>query len=367
MYPALAAIDNLKAVFRSSRCYEDDGLILHWVGTPGGMEEVPVRQARISMEIVQASGIVGKGITARVSGVLRLVWGTLQALGIVRRFRPDIVFVTGGYSAVPVAMAAWLLRVPIMVYLPDIEPGLAVRCVARLACRILVTVEESRYFFQKEKVRVTGYPVRPEIMAAANVRSHVALNNFGLLADRLTILAVGGSHGARSINMALLDAVPQLVGEVGAQIIHVTGESDWQVVQERRATLDTAMQEHYHIFRYLSQDMGLALRAADLVVSRAGASSLGEYPAFGLPAILVPYPHAWRYQQVNADKLARHGAAMRLDDEDLGVQLAGSICDLLSDSERLSNMQAQARSLAVLDAGQRLASEFFSLDRKGVR
>ena len=107
--------------------------------------------------------------------------------------------------------------------------------------------------------------------------------------------------------------------------------------------------------------MGLALRAADLVVSRAGASSLGEYPVFGLPAILVPYPHAWHYQRVNADALANHGAAVRMNDEDLGTDLATTIRDLLSDEDRLSRMQSQMRLLAMPESGERLAVELLSL------
>ena len=361
MYPALAAVANLKSIFMARFGQGYRGLTLQWVGTRGGMEADLVSQAGIPLEVVRASGIVGKGLVAGVCGAFNLIWGSLEALWIVRRFQPDMVLVTGGYSAIPIAVAAWIWGVPIAVYLPDIEPGLAVRSVARLARIILVTSEESRRFFPNDKIRVIGYPVRPEIIEASKGHTTMARQHFGLAVQRPTLLVVGGSRGARSINTALLDAVSELVGQAGIQIVHVTGTLDWQVMRSRRAALAADIREYYHVYRYLSDDMGLALRAADLVVSRAGASSLGEYPVFGLPAILVPYPHAWHYQRVNADALASHGAAVRMNDEDLGTDLAITIRDLLSDEDRLSRMQSQMRLLAMPEAGERLAVELVSL------
>ena len=361
MYPALAAVANLRAEFVSSSSVMHDDLTLQWVGTARGMEAGLVREADIDLKIVQADGIVGKGLGARVAGGIRLVWGCLQSLMIVRRFYPDIVFVTGGYSAIPVAIASWLLRVPIAVYLPDIEPGLAVRLVSLLSSRVLVTSSESQRFFSSQKVRVTGYPVRTEIMEAADANLETALQHFGLDLGRPTILVVGGSRGARSINRAIIDIVPEIVIEIGAQIIHVTGELDWHVMQRSRARLPEDAQAHYHLHCYLTDDMGLALRAADLVVSRSGASILGEYPVFGIPAILVPYPYARNHQLVNAKTLASAGAAVLIRDKNIKTHLARYIRDLLSDEEVLSTMQSQARSFAVLDASDRLASELINL------
>ncbi|HEY4723874.1 MAG TPA: glycosyltransferase, partial [Anaerolineae bacterium] len=203
---------------------------------------------------------------------------------------------------------------------------------------------------------VTGYPVRSTMVAASRVE---AVAHFGLTESRRTIMVFGGSRGARSINFALLDALDDLLNDY--QIIHLSGDLDWPTVSERAKQLPGDKRVHYHPYPYLHDDMGLAFAAADLVVSRAGASTLGEFPMFGLGAILVPYPYAWRYQKVNADYLASRGAAVRLNDEDLKMELSATIRGLLRDPERLAAMRAASRALAVPDAAKRIADELLQL------
>jgi UDP-N-acetylglucosamine--N-acetylmuramyl-(pentapeptide) pyrophosphoryl-undecaprenol N-acetylglucosamine transferase len=205
-------------------------------------------------------------------------------------------------------------------------------------------------------VVVTGYPVRPELAAA---RRPEAVAHFGLSESRPTVLVFGGSRGARSINFALLEALDDLLTNL--QVIHISGELDWPVVQERAAGLSESKRAHYHAFPYLHEDMGLAFASADVVVARAGASSLGEIPMFGLGAILVPYPYAWRYQKVNADYLAARGAAVRLNDEDLKTRLTATLRELLGNPDRLTAMRAASRALAVPDAAGRIANELEQL------
>jgi UDP-N-acetylglucosamine--N-acetylmuramyl-(pentapeptide) pyrophosphoryl-undecaprenol N-acetylglucosamine transferase len=320
------------------------------------MERELVTRKGFKFEAIQAGQVVGVGPLKAAVGLAKLGWGTLQAGRIVRQWRPDALFVTGGYTAIPVALACWLARVPVLVYLPDIEPGSAVKAVARFATRIAVTAAESRPYFPNRTVIVTGYPVRPEMATALRVE---AATHFGLAESRQTILVFGGSRGARSLNFALFDALDDLLTDY--QIIQVSGELDWPTVSERAQQLPEGKRVHYHAFPYLHDDMALALAAADLVVSRAGASVLGEYPMFGLGAILVPYPYAWRYQKVNADYLAERGAALRLNDEDLKMKLTATIRDLLGNPERLQAMQASARVLAVPQAAQGLANELLQL------
>ncbi len=147
------------------------------------------------------------------------------------------------------------------------------------------------------------------------------------------LLVSGGSKGARSINNAVLANLPALVEM--AQVIHITGELDWPVVEAKMKELTTDAICPLPAFPYLHEEMGAALAAADLALSRAGASTLGEYPLFGLPAILVPYPHAWRYQKVNADYLVQHGAAVMLEDAKLSDQLLPTVNDLLESSSEI--------------------------------
>jgi UDP-N-acetylglucosamine--N-acetylmuramyl-(pentapeptide) pyrophosphoryl-undecaprenol N-acetylglucosamine transferase len=283
-------------------------------------------------------------------------WGGAYRLG--RRERPAALFATGGYASVPVALAAWVLRVPTLVYLPDIEPGLAVRVIGRLATRVAVTVEDSRSYFPAQKVVVTGYPVRAEFYGLDQAAARITL---GLAPDERVFLVLGGSRGARSINQALSGVLEQVL-EL-AQVVHVSGELDWAWVAERRAELPAALQARYRAFPYLHEEMGSALAAADLALCRAGASTLGEMPFFGLPAVLVPYPYAWRYQRVNADWLAERGAAVRLDDERLAEELLPTLRRLLDNRARLRGMAQRMRALARPGATTRLAAELLALAR----
>jgi UDP-N-acetylglucosamine--N-acetylmuramyl-(pentapeptide) pyrophosphoryl-undecaprenol N-acetylglucosamine transferase len=258
-------------------------------------------------------------------------------------------------------LAAWVLRVPILVYLPDVEPGLAVRFIARLAARTAVTVEDSRVYFPSRKAVVTGYPVRAEFHGLNQAEGRASL---GLVPDDAVLLVLGGSRGARSINRALSEVLEHVL-EL-AQVVHVSGELDWPWVAERCEALPAVLKPRYHAFSYLHEKMGPALAAADLAVCRAGASTLGELPFFGLPAVLVPYPHAWRYQRVNAGWLVGRGAAVHLDDERLTEELLPTLRRLLNDRAALVEMAEQMRALARPDAAVHLASELLTLAQHGL-
>ena len=320
------------------------------------MEADLVNRAGLPFRAIHGAGVHGVGWRLPLNA-LDLLRGLGEALGLVRAYQPEVVFVTGGFITAPVAVAAWLNRVPVLVYLPDIEPGLAVKLIARLARRIAVTVDDSRQYFRGRAadVIVTGYPTRPDLAAISRAEDQAAL---GLEAGRRVLLVTGGSRGARSINRAVFKALPDWLKDY--QVIHLSGQLDWQAVEQARAVLPSEQLARYHAYPFL-HEMGQALAAADLVVSRAGASALGEYPLFGLPAILVPYPYAWRYQKVNADYLAGRGAALRLNDEDLPARLAGEVRALLDDPQRLAGMRAAARAAAQPGAAGRIADELAQL------
>jgi UDP-N-acetylglucosamine--N-acetylmuramyl-(pentapeptide) pyrophosphoryl-undecaprenol N-acetylglucosamine transferase len=329
---------------------------LLWLGSRGGLEAGLVNRAGLPFRAIRGSGIHGVGWRLPLNAI-DLAWGLVEAIGLVRAYQPDVVLVTGGFITVPAALAAWLQRVPVLVYLPDIEPGLAVKLIARIARRIAVTVEGSRRFFagRERKVVVTGYPTRAGLADASRAQAQA---HFGLEPGRPVVLVTGGSRGARSINRAVLAALPDWLKDF--QVIHLSGDLDWAEVQQARAALPAGQQARYHALPFL-HEMGLALAAADLVVARAGASALGEYPLFGLPAILVPYPHAWHYQKVNADYLAGRGAAVRMNDEDLASALSGQVRGLLGDPHRLAAMRAASKAAATPGAAERIAAELATI------
>jgi len=346
IYPALAAVSELR-----QRGVADEDIL--WIGAKGEMEETLVPKAGLRLETIPAGPIVGVPLPTRVRSAAKLARGFGAALGHVRRFRPAVVFMTGGYVAAPVAAAARLRGVPIVVYLPDVEPGSTIRAVMPLARRVACTTDGSRAFVPAHKMVVTGYPVRPEIRAARRLSRAEALAHFDLRPGRPTLFVFGGSRGARAINRALMGILPALLAE--AQVIHVSGALTWPEVEANAATLPAELRACYRPYAYLHEEMGPAFRAADLVVARAGASMLGECPAFGLPSVLVPLTFAWRYQKVNADYLTERGAAVQLTDETLPKALLPTVRALLFAPDRLAGMAAAAAALDRPEAAADLA------------
>jgi UDP-N-acetylglucosamine--N-acetylmuramyl-(pentapeptide) pyrophosphoryl-undecaprenol N-acetylglucosamine transferase len=244
---------------------------------------------------------------------------------------------------------------------PDIEPGLALKFLANFADVITITADDSRkYFSPSKKMIVTGYPLRSGLSTWS--RSD-AFSHFNLDSTKPVLLVTGGSKGARSINTAVVKHLSHIL-EI-AQVIHITGETDYDVIEKTvQTSLPVELTKHYHIMPYL-HEMGAALASADVVLSRAGASSLGEYPYFELPAILVPYPYAWRYQKVNADYLTNHNAAVILKDELLQEELFLVIKDILLHEDKRQTMKAAMKKLSNPNAADLIASQLVKLAGEG--
>lgn len=349
VYPALAAAEALTRTH--------PGVSLHFVGS-GGLEGEMVRESGVAFQThddVRGGPIAGVSAARRAVSVVQLGAGAAQAWGLLRRYRPGAVLLTGGWSSLPVALAAWARRVPVLIFLPDIEPGASIKLLRRFARRVALSVPESAAYFRPGQTVVTGYPLRGSVTGATRA---AALARFGLDAGRPTVLVFGGSRGARSINVALLDLLPELLAD-GLQVLHVTGTLDWEQGQNRRIALPES--QHYHAYAYLHDEMALAFACADLVVCRSGASTLGELPLFGLPSILVPYPYAWRYQKVNAEWLAERGAALVMEDAAMSETLLQTIRTLMEDDARLNAMRAAAAALAQPDGALNVARELLRL------
>jgi len=309
------------------------------------MEANLVERAGIPFEAIPAAGLHGVALAKLPGNILRLFKGYLASRKILAKFNPDVLLFTGGYVAIPMALAARGRKS--LLFVPDIEPGLALKTLARFASTIVLSTEQSRkYFSNQKKVNVTGYPLRDELKTWDKAS---ALAFFKFDPAIPTILFQGGSSGARSINQAVLGIVEKLLEHY--QVIHLTGNLDWETVSAQTAQLGG----HYRAFSYL-HEAGAALAAADLVVSRAGASCLGEYPYFSLPAILIPYPYAWRYQKLNADYLASRGAALIVEDANLGQELLPTIEQLFSAEGKLASMRQAMAALRQTDATEKIAA-----------
>jgi UDP-N-acetylglucosamine--N-acetylmuramyl-(pentapeptide) pyrophosphoryl-undecaprenol N-acetylglucosamine transferase len=280
--------------------------------------------------------------------------------------------VTGGYVCGPVVAACSLRKVPVLIYLPDVTPGYAIRWLSKLARRVAVTLPEVAPHFgglaPQGKAVVTGYPVRRELIEAAGDRPAARRELAGLLpwpqlggelAALPLLLVWGGSQGARAINRATWGAAAQLLPHTA--VLHAVGERDWPLYQEWAAAnpLPAALRDRYHPVPYLHEAMPLALAAADMTVARAGASSLGEFPAAGLPAVLAPY--AGVNQVDNAQALAGRGAAVIVRDEELGTKLAPTVLDILGHADKLETMRKAMAGLARPQAAGAIADEIMRL------
>ena len=314
------------------------------------MEENLVKRTGLDYQSIQAAGVHGVSIKELPRNLARLMRGYQQSKQILQSFKPDVMLFTGGYVAIPMALAG--RKYKSLLYVPDIEPGLALKTLARFSDRIAITASDSEQWFKaKKKMTITGYPLRDDLKKWTRPE---ARDYFKLEADVPTILFMGGSSGARSINQAVVANLEQLTRDY--QVIHLTGLLDWEAVQKNT----TEAGPRYHAFPYL-HEAGAALAAADLAVSRAGASTLGEYPYFGLPAILVPYPYAWRYQKVNADYLSDRGAAVILRDEGLHTQLLDTIQGLFSNPDQLARMSRNMSSISQPLAAERITELLFEM------
>ncbi len=281
-----------------------------------------------------------------------------RAAAIIRRFKPDVVLVGGGYVCAPVAVAAALLRVPIITLCVDVAPGWAVRLAARLSARVATAFPASLVLLPAEpKTVVTGYPVRDEFR---HVDRMAARRRLGLPEGERVVLAFGGSLGARAINRAIEGALDRLLPV--AHVMHITGRSaaNQGDTGTRGEDLVPALPprdvDRYHPYPYLdARGMADALAAADLAICRAGAATMAELPAAGTPAVLIP--GEFSAQESNARSLAEAGAAIVILDRELDARrLADETLALLSDHERLTHMAAACRALAQLDAANRIAA-----------
>ena len=358
MYPILTVVAAAKTLWPQRSASEP--LELLYVGTANGVEAKLARRADIDFAAIQAGQIRIHNPIKLARNALRMLQGGRQARKILAEWRPDAVFVTGGYVCGPVVWAAHHYHVPTLIYLPDITPGMGVQRLAPYASAIAVSFPEVAEHFRDYPAQIydTGYPVRPELRRRSMSRAE-ARTTFHLDPNLFTLLVFGGSRGARAINQALAAILPDLLAEM--QIIHISGELDHQQAETRASHLSPAQRLRYRLFPYLHDEMIAALHAADLVVARAGASTLGEFPALGLPAILVPLPISGGHQRHNASYLADRGAAVIVENEAMPGELLPAILDLRRNPDRLAAMSEASASLARPNAAQDIARILFDL------
>ncbi len=324
LYPAIAIADALR----------DRGALAVFVGTSGRLESSIVPRAGYTLYTIAGQPLPRRPSPALLSSGVRNALGVVQSLRLLRRLQPQLLVATGGYVCFPVAVAARLLRrlgvvrAPIVLLEPNVSPGLTTRVLAPMVDEIW---GECGGFSGKAraKCRPTGVPVR--YSRSTLPTRNEASARLGLDPANQTLLVIGGSQGARTINDAVLQLGSGTRLRPRWQILLIAGASDYERVRERAARAP-----HLRIVSYLD-DMADAYAAADAVLARAGASTLAELRALGLPAVLVPYPHATEaHQDENARRFAAHGGAVVVDERDLKVErLATAVAEVMAQSGRI--------------------------------
>lgn len=329
-----------------------------FVGTERGIEARLLPRLGYRLELVAAKGLKGMGSWGKIKGFAMVLYAYAQARQILKEYRPDLVLGVGGFASGPVVLAARGMGIPRFIHEQNAIPGLTNRWLSKVAERIFTSLEDMKKFFPAERTLLTGNPLRKEIVAS--VTGGVAATRE---AGAFHLLVFGGSAGAHSINQSLVAALPHLA-EVKEQlrVLHQTGENDLAEVGEAYTAGGYRAEAAAFI-----DDMAAAYRWADLVVCRAGATTIAEVTACGKPCIFIPYPYAADdHQRRNAEALLGKGAGLMLLDRELsGERLAGMVKDLMRDPRRLEAIGDAARGLARLDAAKVIVDEMLKAGQVG--
>ncbi|AEE96778.1 undecaprenyldiphospho-muramoylpentapeptide beta-N-acetylglucosaminyltransferase [Mahella australiensis] len=349
IYPAIAIA---KAIIR----HKPETEIL-FIGTKKGLESQLVPKEGFKLETITVSGFNRKlsfGIFKTLADLQR---GLKESRGIIDRFEPDVVVGTGGYVCGPVLFIASLKHIPTIIHEQNVMPGATNRILSHFVDKIAISFDQSAQYFNVPtgKVEITGNPVRREIIDAKPQPSRKSL---GFSADKPVIAIIGGSRGAERINQMAVGLIDWVIKRRKPyQVLLSTGNAQYEAVLNgiKSKNIDLAANRHIKVLPYI-YDMGEALAAADLVVSRAGAIALAEITARGLPSILIPSPNVVNnHQEYNARMLEKEGAALVMLEQDVTPEaFIRTVGQLLEDKERLKNMADNSRALGITDADERI-------------
>ncbi|MFZ5815503.1 MAG: undecaprenyldiphospho-muramoylpentapeptide beta-N-acetylglucosaminyltransferase [Bacillota bacterium] len=350
IYPALSIAAALQEL--------DPEAELLYVGTSTGREAGVVPKSGIPFAVISSGGLINLGLLQKVKGGLAALQGVWQALGHIRRFRPDLVIGTGGFVAGPVLLAARLAGRPVVIQEQNAFPGVTNRLAARWARAVFVPYEEARAHFPPgTRLVMAGNPVRPEVGAATREAGRRA---FGLSEGERVLVIMGGSGGARDFNRVAAEAVLRL-DLPGLRVIHITGERYYEQVREQYGS----RAPHVTLLPY-AHNMPEVYAAADAGLFRSGALTLAEIQVRGLPSVLIPSPNVTHnHQEWNARTLEKRGAAVVVREQGITPEkLAAALREVLTDEPRTRRMREALAALADPDAGRQIAAKMIEIARQ---
>lgn len=351
LFPGIALASDIKEK------YPDAQVI--FVGTERGLESKIIPKTDYELKLISVRGFVGKSLNDKVKSLFSLLKSFNECKKIIKSYSPQIVFGVGGYASFTLVLIASLKKIPTVILEQNTIPGLANKILGNFVSAIAITYPETIEYFPKEKVYLTGTPIRKEILLGDRKR---AFKIFNLEEHRQTLLVFGGSLGARKINKAMIDGLSYLIPlRDKIQIIHQTGDTDYKWVSGEYEKLSFKATVQPFIY-----EMAEAYSVSDLIVCRAGASTVAEITALGKASILIPYPYAaYNHQEMNARRLLSRGACeLILDGEINGEILAKKIIKILDNSKIKKEMEIASLAFGNAKAGEKIIEIAESLIRR---
>jgi UDP-N-acetylglucosamine--N-acetylmuramyl-(pentapeptide) pyrophosphoryl-undecaprenol N-acetylglucosamine transferase len=326
-----------------------------FVGTDREFEVTTLEREGFDHLAIRAEGIKGLGLFGKVKAAFKIPGAVAQSSAIIESFKPDLIIGVGGYSSGPLALSGRLNGVPVVVQEQNILPGITNRIIGKFARRVHVSFEESLNFFSAKIVRMSGNPVRRTIIGA---RERRALKKASEATPKFTLLVAGGSQGARNVNRAMMDALAFIGNKENLHVIHQTGSTDCNMVREayERQGISAEVAAFY-------TDMDVKYERADLVICRAGATTLSEITVMGLPSILIPFPFAADNHQVkNARSLSDRNAAEMIEEKDLtGELLAGRLMYYRENPDELWRMEKASLAYGKPEAAETIVGDCYGI------
>ena len=344
LFPGLAIAQEFMARNQRSTIF--------FVSTGNALERSVLSETNFKLETITAAGIKGRGRWNQVKSALKIPKGIIESLRILKDCQPDLILGLGSYSAGPVVVGAWLLGKKIALHEQNILPGITNRILARFADRIYVSFDDTRARFDPQKVLLTGNPVRRELL------NHHQGQEFIRGSKSFCVLIIGGSQGAHSINLTVIEALNRLTQKENLFFIHQTGSADEQMVKAAYQRLNIAARVQ-SFFKHMAP----LYKQADLIVCRAGATTVAEITALGKAVIFIPFPFAADdHQALNAGTLVRQGAAEMILQKDLNAEvLSQKIDHYAAHPQTLEAMAARARKLGHPDAAKRIVDDCYQI------
>lgn len=350
IYPGVAIAKKIKE-------YDENAEIL-FIGSKNGLEGKLVPKEGFNIKFIEVEGLNKKVSAKTISAVGKAFKGCSMANKIIKEFKPDIVVGTGGYVCGPVVLSASLKGIPTIIHEQNAIPGMTNKILSKVVKKIAVTFKESEQYFPKKKVIYTGNPIRSQILNADPV---VSREKLGFSKDKKLVLVVGGSRGAKNVNKAAIDMLPD-IKKNNMQMLFITGEVGYKDIMADIEKKGYNLSDDIKVLPYL-YEMENALAACDIIISRAGATILSEITALGIPSILIPSPYvANNHQELNANSVEKNGAAVKVKESELKDNILGkTLVSIINDSEKMKSMKTASKNIGILDAADKIYRIILSL------